>query len=249
MTRILLTLIALSMVLTAIAQTSGNLMVTATTSKTTTPTYAPRNIVAIWVEDANGNFVKTLLSYASERRQYLKEWRTKTTIAGSAYNTTDAITGATQSSHAARTASWNGKNRLQALVADGAYILKMEVTDNDGIRQNLATFNFTKGTSIQTLTPANTNGFSSISISWTPSTTSVNDNAESEIFSMYPTSTKTQLFVYGTAVQKVEIADMNGRILLRTNKSIIPVSELPAALYFANIYTTQGVFVRRFIKE
>ena len=59
--------------------------------------YAPRNIVAIWVEDASGNYVKTLLVYANTYKQFLTHWRTK-----SQYDRTDAISGATVNSHAAR---------------------------------------------------------------------------------------------------------------------------------------------------
>lgn len=235
--------------LTTSAQTTGTLSVTATTSQTTTPTYKPKNIVAMWIEDANGNFVKTLLALTSERRQYLVNWRTKTTLAGSAYNTVDAVTGATQTSHGVRTASWNGKNRSQILVADGNYTLKMEVTDNDGVRQNLAAISFTKGTSSQTLTPAATNGFSAITIRWTPSTTPVPEVKENELFSIYPTRIKSVLFVRGTAIQYIEITDLNGRIILKSKEPNIIVAQLPSATYFATIYSNEGTFVRRFIKE
>jgi len=47
-----------------IAQTNGTLAVSVTTSSTG-GNYAPRNIVAIWVEDNSGKFVKTLLAYAN----------------------------------------------------------------------------------------------------------------------------------------------------------------------------------------
>ncbi|MBK8491329.1 MAG: hypothetical protein IPL49_10675 [Saprospirales bacterium] len=41
------------------SQTSGELSVTVTTSATP-GNFAPKNIVAIWIEDEAGNFVKTL---------------------------------------------------------------------------------------------------------------------------------------------------------------------------------------------
>ncbi len=89
------------------AQTNGTLAVSVTTSSAG-GNYAPRNIVAIWIEDSSGKFVKTLLAYANSRKNHLETWKTSTTTAGSAYNTTDAISGATQTSHATRTCSWNG---------------------------------------------------------------------------------------------------------------------------------------------
>lgn len=249
MNKYLFSLLAMFISLSTLAQTIGTLSVTATTSQTTSPSYQQKNIVAFWIEDSNGSFVKTLLAYASERRQYLVAWRTKTNIAGSVYNTTDAITAATQTSHGARSASWNGKNRSQVLVADGTYTLKMEVTDNNGTVQNLAAINFVKGPSNQTLTPATTNRFSGISISWTPATTSVTEINDNPLFSVFPTRVQSQLFVRGIAIKSVNISDVNGRLLLQTTEQSINVSHLPSAIYFATIYADQGVFVRRFMKE
>lgn len=241
--------IALCCVVLLPAQTAGILTVTATTSQTSSATYRPKNIVAFWIESSSGSFVKTLLAYASERKHYLANWQTKTNFAGSIYNTTDAITGATQTSHGARTASWNGKNRSQVLVADGNYTLKMESTDNDGVVQNLAAISFVKGTSSQTLTPPTTSGFSSISITWTPSTTSVEEIEDNSLFRLYPTHAKSELFVQGVAIKSIDISDIHGRVLIHSTEPTISVGHLPTAGYFATIYSDQGVFVKRFVKE
>jgi len=119
------------------AQTTGKLDVSVTTSATG-GNYAPRNIVAIWIEDESGNFVKTLLAYAEKRIQHLNTWEKATSAKGSMYNRTDAITGATQSSHGTRTCSWNGTDYNKNLVADGKYYVCMELTDKN------ATGNFSK---------------------------------------------------------------------------------------------------------
>lgn len=71
MNKYLFSLLAMFISLSTLAQTIGTLSVTATTSQTTSPSYQQKNIVAFWIEDSNGSFVKTLLAYASERRQYL----------------------------------------------------------------------------------------------------------------------------------------------------------------------------------
>lgn len=52
------------------AQTSGTLSVSVTTSSAG-GNYTPRNILAIWVEDSSGKFVKTLLVYANARMTHL----------------------------------------------------------------------------------------------------------------------------------------------------------------------------------
>lgn len=231
------------------AQTAGTLTVSATTSKTSTPSYYPDNIVAIWIEDNSGNFVKTLLAYADKRKQYLKNWLLTTTKAKLAYNTVDAITGATQSSHAARTCTWNGKNFLSVLVADGTYKLRMEVTDNDGVVQNLATFTFTKGTSIQTINPATTNGFSNISIEWKPLNTAVDDVEANSIYQLYPNPVTNKLFVSGDDINKIDICDLDGKVLYSSGSQEIYLNFLPKGLYMVNVHTDHKNIIRKFLKE
>lgn len=193
------------------AQTQGTLTVSATTSKTSIPTYSPSNIVAIWVQDSSGKFTKTLLAFAEERNQYLNGWKAVTAIAKVMYNSTDAVTGATQISHGVRTCSWNGKNYLQVLVADGTYTLKMELTDNDGEKQNLASFTFTKGPSIQTIKPVATNGFSNISIEWKPLNTAIDDIEANSMYQLYPNPVMNNLYVSGDDIQRIDICNLDGK--------------------------------------
>lgn len=231
------------------AQTEGTLTVSATTSKTSKPTYNPENIVAIWIEDNSGNFVKTLLAYADKRKQYLKNWLFTTNKAGVAYNTVDAKTGATQPSHAARTCTWNGKNRSSVLVADGTYKVRMEVTDNDGTVQNLATFTFTKGTSNQTLNPATTNGFSNISIEWIPLNTAIDEVEANSIYQLYPNPATNKLFVSGDDIKKIDICDLDGKVLYSSGSQEIYLNFLPKGFYMVNIQTNHKNIIRKFLKE
>jgi hypothetical protein len=248
--RKLISLLALSIFVSYLsAQTEGTLTVTATTSQTSTPTYKPKNIVAMWIEDSSGKFVKTLLAYAGERKQHLKTWKGVTSVAGSMYNTVDAITGATKTSHAARTCTWNGKNRSSALVADGSYTLKMELTDNDGAKQNLAAFSFTKGTSIQTLTPPNTNGFSNISIEWIPLNTAIEEVEESSNYIIYPNPAGNSISVTGDDIKRMEIYSLEGKKLFSSDEKNIFLNFLPNGMYMVNIFVTNGIVMRKLIKE
>lgn len=142
-------------------KTNGTLSVSTLTSSAG-GNYAPRNIVAIWVESSSGTYVKTLMAYANTYKRYLTNW-----ASNSGYNTTDAVTGATVNSHTTRTCSWNGTDKNGNLVGDGAYKICMELTDKDATG-NYHEFTFTKGTSAVSLTPANTSSFSNISIVWMP---------------------------------------------------------------------------------
>jgi len=66
------------------AQILGTLTVSTTTSNAG-GNYAPRNIVAVWIEDEQGNWVKTLLAYAATRKTHLNTWEASTTAAGSPF--------------------------------------------------------------------------------------------------------------------------------------------------------------------
>lgn len=142
-------------------KTNGTLAVSTLTS-TAGGKYAPKNIVAIWIESNSGTYVKTLLAYANGYKRYLSNW-----ASSSGYNTTDAITGATVNSHTTRTCSWNGKDYKGNVVGDGTYKVCMELTDKDGTG-NYHEFTFSKGTNSLTLSPSNVSSFSNISIKWTP---------------------------------------------------------------------------------
>jgi len=248
--RKLISLLALSIFFNYLsAQTDGTLTVSATTSQTSTPTYAPKNIVAMWIEDSSGKFVKTLLAYANTRKASLLAWKSVTTTAGSAYNIVDAKAGATQTSHTVRTCTWNGKNYLSVLVADGTYKLKMELTDNDGKKQNLASFNITKGTSIETLTPATISGFSSISIKWTPLNTAIEEVEESENYIIYPNPAANSISVTGDDIKRIEICSLDGKKLYSSDEKKIYLNFLPDGMYMVNIFVRNGIVMRKLIKE
>ncbi|MEI2747932.1 MAG: DUF2271 domain-containing protein [Ferruginibacter sp.] len=108
--------------------------------------YQPKNIGAIWIETAAGQYVKTVKRWANRRLQYLTRYRT-----ASGGDVTDAITGATLTSHITHDVTWNLTDRNRCEVPAGQYRVVMELTDQDAAGA-YATFLFTKGT-----TPATTN--------------------------------------------------------------------------------------------
>jgi len=94
--------------------------------------YAPRNIAAIWISEEGGRFVKTLAVWAEKRAKYLSQWNAATAAALQPGSRTDAISGATQSAHGVRSASWNCQDTTGMLRADGTYRVCFELTDRDG---------------------------------------------------------------------------------------------------------------------
>jgi hypothetical protein len=95
-------------------------------TKTLNGRYSPKNVGAIWIERASGEFVKTLEVWASTRARYLARWR-----AEASSNKVDAVTSATLKTHVTHNASWNLTDVSRAPVAPGDYKVVVEITDHD----------------------------------------------------------------------------------------------------------------------
>ena len=89
-------------------------------------TYSPKNVLAIWIKDANGNFVISRKVMANNRKQHLVKW-----MASSGNNSVDAITGSTLNNHTTHTVSWDCRDLQGNLVADGDYQVWVEYTSRN----------------------------------------------------------------------------------------------------------------------
>jgi hypothetical protein len=231
------------------AQTNGTLTVSVATGSTG-GTYAPRNILAIWVEDSSGKFVKTLLAYADKRKQHLNTWETSTTTAGSMYNSVDAITGATQSSHGTRTCSWNGTNYSKTLVPDGDYKLRMELTDKNGTG-NTASFTFTKGPNAQKLTPADVlPSFKTVSLNWKSSVTAIDpEMTRSNTMVVYPNPGSGQFTVLGENIVSLKITNLSGNVVCTSLTPSFDLRSQPKGIYFVSVKTARETVVKKIIRN
>jgi hypothetical protein len=158
-------------VLVAHAAVANAQAVTATF--TTTPAggnYAPKNIVAVWIEDSTGGFQKTIGRWAAVRKQYLLTWNQK---AGT--NDVDAVSGATRANHnGTLTATWDLKNKNGTVVPDGTYTIHMELADSNATstaQLHEGTFTFVKGPSSQMQSGLSNGGFTGVSINYAASAT------------------------------------------------------------------------------
>lgn len=140
--------------------TSGTVTFTATTLNAG-GTYAPRHVLAIWVEK-NGVFVKSRKVMANQRKQYLYKW-----VASSNYNVTDAITGATLTQPQTHTVQWNCTDLSGNVVPDGEYTILIEFTDKHAQGPYYAV-NFQKGTAPQSITPPNQQYIINMQLTYTP---------------------------------------------------------------------------------
>lgn len=115
--------------------------------------YAPKNIGAIWIETASGQYVKTVKRWASRRLRYLTRYN-----AASGGDVTDAITGATLTTHITHDVTWNLTDRARCEIPAGDYKVVMELTDRDSTGVS-AEFPFTKATTGQVWMPTQTAQF------------------------------------------------------------------------------------------
>jgi hypothetical protein len=137
--------------------------------------YAPQNILAVWVEDNSGKFVKTLIVNADRYKTYLTSWKNSTASSGSTFNSVDAITGATNRNHGTRTCIWDGTDYKGKLVADGTYKVCMELTESNATG-HYTSFTISKGKREEVLKPADKLSFTSISLKWEPGTSAITKN-------------------------------------------------------------------------
>lgn len=230
------------------AQTTGKLDVSVVTSSTG-GNYAPRNIIAIWVEDGSGNFVKTLLAYADKRIQHLNTWEKSTSSKNIMYNRTDAITGATQSNHGTRNCTWDGTDYNKNQVTDGKYFVCMELTDKNSTG-NYSKFEFAKGAD-NSVAPVNVASFSSIKISWKAAeTVDVKEIAFNENIQIFPNPTKNMISINGGKIIDLEILNLSGAVVHKSSDATkIDMGDFKSGIYLLRIKTKSGLVVKKLIKE
>jgi hypothetical protein len=150
------------------------LTVSFTTTNIANGEYSPRHIVAVWVKRENGQYVKTLLVYAAELKNYLTKWN-----GNSGGDRTDAVSGATLPTHRSHTVKWNMKNFLGQTVSDGSYKLCMEITSNDAAGP-YREIPFTLNGSNFSLVPENASNFSNIKLDFNNGKTGFYPEKENE---------------------------------------------------------------------
>ncbi len=107
--------------------------------------YYPKHVLAIWITDQNDVFKRTLRLAGGTYKVHLVKWNQM-----SSGNTTDAITGATLTSHQTHTAVWNGKDKNGNILPDGNYKVYIEFTEDNSAQPTKpkgpwVAFPFTKG--------------------------------------------------------------------------------------------------------
>jgi len=134
------------------------------TTSTANGQFAPRNVGALWIEDASGKFVKSLEVWGAQRLGNLTAWETN-----SGGNTTDAITSATHNNHGPHSDHWDCTDTSRAPVVNGAYQACVSFAEDDafpffGPAPHLACTPFNKGAGPFTLNPPDQANFKSMQL-------------------------------------------------------------------------------------
>ena len=229
------------------AQTEGILTLSVSTSEAG-GNYAPRNVVAIWVEDGAGNFLKTLLAYADNRKTHLNIWEESTTAFGSPFNSVDAITGATKPNHDIRTCTWDGTDVDGNLLPDGEYYITIELTDKNSTG-NHTIYLVNKTDTLNSASYLDSPSFSDVTIGWTPDPSSVNDNLAKTEISFYPNPTTGKIYISEEGNALVTILTISGEIVYEGYNKEIDLSKNASGIYLIKLNLKDEVKFSKIFKE
>ncbi|NTW24272.1 MAG: DUF2271 domain-containing protein [Lentimicrobium sp.] len=189
-------------------------------------TYSPRNVLAIWIKDAQGNFIISRKVMAANRKQHLVKW-----VASSSNNVVNAITGATLSNHQTHTISWDCRDLNGNLVPDGNYEIWVEFTErnsNSGGAVGPSTkVVFTKGTEVTSPVIADESFFKNMELVYTPLNVGISDDIKSLIsFVAFPNPFNTNLNVSFDLPESdfvnVSVYDLSGKRMVELVNQDLP---------------------------
>lgn len=241
--------------------TDGTLTFTAKTVSNGA-SYSPKNVLAIWIKDASGNFVISRKVMANARKQHLVKW-----MASSGNNSTDATTGATLSNHQTHTITWDCRDLNGNLVPDGDYQVWIEYTSrnsaNGGSPGPSYSTTFTKGTVIFNPTIPDEAYFINMSLIYEPSAVGISDTKEADkIFTLMPNPAVDECTVVLNLTEgsyvNVSVYDLNGRRVMEAydgyitdNKENIIISnnthQLVQGTYIVRVNTGSNVFSQKLL--
>lgn len=175
--------------------------------------YAPRHCLAIWIKNANGDFIVSRKVMAAARKHHLLKW-----VASSANNVADAITGVTLNAHTSHTVSWDCRDKNGILVPDGMYEVWIEYTSRNSANNNTPgpwySFSFSKSDTAASYVVPNQTYFKDMSLSYQPMGVFTTETAN-ESPAVYPNpfskSVTIKLSTPNPAHLNAAVYDWNGR--------------------------------------
>ncbi len=246
----------------SIAQTTGTLTFTYTPLEHSSGNFNAdkRYVLAIWIANNGGNFVKTINRYC-EATYYdkLPNWSsyagcdfsgTILNAMGSSCATSGAILGGVLTSYAPRTIIWDGTNSNGSLAQDMLYNVRIEETWGPGSSaRSVKNFSFIKGPNVDDQTtgiPSDAN-FTGISLLWQP-TLSTESFADATA-TVFPNPSNTGVFNLAVkdSVTAVKVYSILGATLSNETVSLsngdtktLDLSSYNNGLYIVSVTNNKG---------
>lgn len=199
--------------------------------------YQPKHVLAVWIEKADGTFVKTLKLRGSARKQWLLTWNTK-----SAGSTVDAVTGSTMSSHSTHNVNWNCRDLSGNLMPDGNYKIVVEFTDAHS-QGPMFSYAFTKSANSIYASIPNQGKFSNMVLSFNPTATVIETFEFENSIAILPNPSsglfKIQFDASTFESGTMQIIDSQGKVLISkkiANAEMSQVIDLNLEGYAKGIY-------------
>ena len=169
--------IILASITLASAQTQGVLTCSFLPVTQTSGYQIPRNVLAVWIQDSIGGFVKTKLRYVGGgTNDHLPAWAVNSggpsnNALSALCNRVDATAGATLPSFSAKSFTWDGKGVNGTVngtvVPDGTYKVTLQQTWGHLSNQTaLYSYTFYKGPCDDLQTPPDNTNITGVRISW-----------------------------------------------------------------------------------
>jgi flagellar hook assembly protein FlgD len=225
--------------------------------------YSPKNVLAIWVKDAQGNFVISRKVMAASRKQHLIKWN-----ASSGNNSISAITGATLSNHTTQTISWDCRDLSGNIVPDGTYQIWVEYTSRNsnsgGAAGPSTSVTFTKSTDVVAMNVPDETYFKNMVLNYTPLNVGINDDLEQLLqFKTFPNPFSDKINVSFDLPKQhfvnISVYDQNGKRVSELVNEDLPQginafywdgtvengTKLNAGLYFLRVVYDKKLFVHK----
>ncbi len=228
---------------TAISQTDGSVVFSVRTV-TNSGEYTPKNVLAIWVENSSGTFIKSFKVMAGVRIQQLYTWKV-----ASGMNTTDAITGATLLNHTTHSVSWNCRNLSNTLVADGTYRIRVEFTE-EHVQGPVATYEFVKDGTSKTINFPDQTYFKDATLSYT-AITDINENSVEMNVRVFPNPFTNFAFFMIPAVDenfRLSIFNLSGQLVFSTDSKMYAGKSTVMTWNGSNVHSNEapdGIYIYR----
>lgn len=136
--------------------------------------YAPFNCGAVWIEDSDGFYIRTLNMWAGERRSAVVAWTLSVCDQDALITRPDVTTSATLNKPQAHSTTWDTKDFRGLVTPDGVYSLWMQVTEDEYPEGPFMQINFVKGSESFTSMPKPARGYENITLNYTPSGSAAN---------------------------------------------------------------------------